>query len=503
MSDFHVGCYVKIKGLASKPQYNGFTGRIFVEKNEDGRWGVEFFFLDRVNDRKTILAKECHLISLNEIINSPRQASSGKVLLVDGFGMFSAEESFMTKALLGSDPAFFKDCGVVHVAFDSEKPETGDMCERAILAACANPADIRAIVVSDLSVAFEDALQYIAHPLNVFTRKHHGTVLFPTTEGGRWCDEFLQPVFGDVVEWQCESYYRATHAAVKRNRSNVGKFFEGMQDLKFSVKGSMLRNVPTCENFFATSQDCKLFRAWADDYEAANDMDEERNSVIVAVKSGGLLGGTIAYFGDVNAEPESQRLMVKLLRKSPICMSILEGTSGSMDVADERNLEVLSSTASEVFRSGELPSPAALKAALEHGIVSVKFAKVFDGQTLMMRCTRKLDLIPDKAGDQHDDFESAGAFRVFSMRKSYNGFSERREGWRSFRYDNVDEIRFESQCMTQAFADAMKTEQEMEMRRQNAAASQPQQWSAGDDVNNMPADLRELMERMQRIGPGV
>ena len=94
-------------------------------------------------------------------------------------------------------------------------------------------------------------------------------------------------------------------------------------------------------------------------------------------------------------------------------------------------------------------------------------------------------------------------YRVFSMRKSYNGFSERREGWRSFRYDNVDEIRFESQCMTQAFADAMKTEQEMEMRRQKAPASQPQQWSAGDDVNNMPADLRELMERMQQTRPGV
>lgn len=323
MSDFSLGCYVKIKGLTSKARYNGFTGRIVVAQNQEGRWGVEFFFVDGVNDLKTILAKETNLEVLSE--TPPCRASSGKILLVDGFGYFDPGDSFMTKALLGCEPAFFKECGVVHVSFDDQKPKPGEFCEKAILAACANPADFRAIVVSDLSVAFEAAIQYIARPLNVFIRKHHGTVLFPTAEGGNWCQEFLGPVFGDVVSWQCGNYYRATHAAVERN-SNVGKFFPGMADLKVSVKGSMLENVPISENFYATSQDAKLFRYLCDDYKASEDSDDKRNSVIVAIKSGGDLGGTIAYFGDINAEPTTQVLMINLLRQSPISVSIPYGT---------------------------------------------------------------------------------------------------------------------------------------------------------------------------------
>eukprot|EP00435_Cladocopium_sp_Y103_P025195 s4012_g6.t1 len=71
MSDFSVGCYVKIKGLTSKPRYNGFTGRIFVAQNQEGRWGVEFFFVDGVNDLKTILAKETNLeVSRSALRNS-------------------------------------------------------------------------------------------------------------------------------------------------------------------------------------------------------------------------------------------------------------------------------------------------------------------------------------------------------------------------------------------------------------------------------------------------
>ena len=170
MSDFSLGCYVKIKGLTSKARYNGFTGRIVVAQNQEGRWGVEFFFVDGVNDLKTILAKETNLEVLSE--TPPCRASSGKILLVDGFGYFDPGDSFMTKVLLGCESAFFKECGVVHVSFDDQKPKTGEFCEKAILAACANPADFRAIVVSDLSVAFEAAIQYIARPLNVFIPWH-------------------------------------------------------------------------------------------------------------------------------------------------------------------------------------------------------------------------------------------------------------------------------------------------------------------------------------------
>lgn len=143
-----------------------------------------------------------------------------------------------------------------------------------------------------LTVSFDEALRYIAGPLKTFVRTHKGTVLFPTTEGGNWCAKFLEPVFSDVVEWKCSTYFRATHAAVQRNAENVAKFFPGMQSAKFSVKGCMLENVPTRETFFATSQDCKLFRAWFDDYKAEEDQDEARTSAIVAVKSGGALGGT-------------------------------------------------------------------------------------------------------------------------------------------------------------------------------------------------------------------
>ena len=69
----------------------------------------------------------------------------------------------------------------------------------------------------------------------------------------------------------------------------MGKFFPGMADLKFSVKGSMPKNVPISENFYATSQDAKLFRYVCDDYKASEDSDENRNSVIVAIESGAQL----------------------------------------------------------------------------------------------------------------------------------------------------------------------------------------------------------------------
>ncbi|CAK9108234.1 Autophagy-related protein 18a (AtATG18a) (Protein PEROXISOME UNUSUAL POSITIONING 2) [Durusdinium trenchii] len=201
---FQVGTYVQIKGLSKKPEYNGFTGKIFVEKNDEDRWGVEFFYVGRMNSLKTILAKEDNLGLLCELPKPlPR---SGKVLLLDGFGMFGAKENFVTKALFASDPAFFQQCGVVHVGLQDENPKSGELCEKAILAACANPADFRAIV------------------------------------------------------------------------------------------------------------DCKLFRAWFDDYKAEEDQDE---------------APTIAYFGDVNAEDETQTLMLKLLAESPISVSIPEGTDGT------------------------------------------------------------------------------------------------------------------------------------------------------------------------------
>lgn len=76
---------MKIQGLTSKPRYNGFTGRIFVAQNQKGRWGVELFFVDGVNDLKTILAKETNLEVLSE--TRPCRASSVKILLVDGFGL--------------------------------------------------------------------------------------------------------------------------------------------------------------------------------------------------------------------------------------------------------------------------------------------------------------------------------------------------------------------------------------------------------------------------------
>lgn len=105
MSEIAVGCHVKIKGLSSKPRYNGFTGKVFVAQNEEGRWGVEFFFTDGVNDLKTILAKETNLEVLSQ--TSPPLLSSGKILLVDGFGNFVP--SFVTSALLEYEPAFFKE----------------------------------------------------------------------------------------------------------------------------------------------------------------------------------------------------------------------------------------------------------------------------------------------------------------------------------------------------------------------------------------------------------
>jgi hypothetical protein len=233
------------------------------------------------------------------------------VLVLQGFGMFDAEDCFVSKAFRGA--AQKKKIPLVTHEFKDGVGETGTKCKKLVESAHER---FRAIVVADLSDDFDNFHKFVTPALKVYVREHNWCVLFPTCEGMMWADKFLQPAFGDVITWKADGFYRAVHAPVKGPGNRVGKFFPGCTQ-KFSVKSATLIDVPTHERCFATGEGSQLFGGLYGDAFPSEEGEIDANGdgvdTSVAVASGGDLGGTVAFFGDLNAEPSTMELMSTML----------------------------------------------------------------------------------------------------------------------------------------------------------------------------------------------
>jgi hypothetical protein len=75
-----------------------------------------------------------------------------------------------------------------------------------------------------------------------------------------------------------------------------------------------------------------------------------------------------------------------------------------------------------------------LEKVLKSGVVELKFTKV-DGSIREMRATRKLDLIGEEHTPKKDSTPLETTLRVFDLDA---------KGWRSFRVENLIEIKYES-----------------------------------------------------------
>ena len=76
--------------------------------------------------------------------------------------------------------------------------------------------------------------------------------------------------------------------------------------------------------------------------------------------------------------------------------------------------------------------------ALRKGYCNVEFTKV-NGETRIMECTLKEDMIPDNMRPKTDGNLTEGVERTIDVIKAYD---VRAAGWRSFKVDNV--LNFES-----------------------------------------------------------
>ena len=143
----------------------------------------------------------------------------------------------------------------------------------------------RAIVVADLSyehAAFEAA---VGASLRAYVLKG-GRVAFPTTEG-----MFLLPTLTRLFEtrWRGSCYSRKTWAIVPENAERVRELFG--ENPPFSAKACAI-HAPAHERCFATVD---------------ADYSKEDVEVCCAVHAFGV--GVVAYFGDVNGEPETCALI--------------------------------------------------------------------------------------------------------------------------------------------------------------------------------------------------
>lgn len=68
--------------------------------------------------------------------------------------------------------------------------------------------------------------------------------------------------------------------------------------------------------------------------------------------------------------------------------------------------------------------------ALRNGVTTVKFTKV-NGDERIMKCTLNFDIIPE----EHTPKET-----IFTTNKVIRAFDVEKEGWRSFRIENVKEF---------------------------------------------------------------
>ena len=197
----------------------------------------------------------------------------------------------------------------------SEEQEPGalamDVCRQEI-----SSGKYNAIVVADLSYDHSIFEKELGAALKSFAERG-GAVAFPTSEGGNLAPT-LDRLFG--TGWTASGYYRTNWAVCAENRERVSASFGAEGGASFSVKACSLRNVPPHERCFGVTEESRTqshvpFMAGADVSKpaepdsvtaAAAALDADYDCCVAMHAVG---QGKIAYFGDVNVEDATGKLV--------------------------------------------------------------------------------------------------------------------------------------------------------------------------------------------------
>ncbi|CAD7929295.1 unnamed protein product [Amoebophrya sp. A25] len=366
-------------------------------------------------------------------------ASSKPILLVNGFGHFRAEDCLTTQAFT----ALCKEKKVPFeiVSFDFQKPSaSGPVCRGYVEKA---HDQFAAIVIIDLSVCFTEFMYYLGGPIEKYVRGHKGCVAFPTTEGGSWLSRCGTELFPEI-KWKFDGYYRAKHCAVQQNASNVSRFFPGKEEFYFSVKSCMMKNVPVEERFFATREGSQLFGGMFGNMLPSGPAKPDRGTedgtaTCVAVKSGGSIGGTLGYFGDVNAEASIMSLVLSLVQNAAAPKMVADASV--VEAHGKFQPQAAYAGTSEITRKE-------LQERLLNGVVTIVFDKVSTDLTRRMLATRDLSLVnvsrrpKDMKAHEAENFSAEGVIKVFDLLpKEPARFADAAPaGWRSFHFESITDI---------------------------------------------------------------
>ena len=173
-----------------------------------------------------------------------------------------------------------------------------------------------AVVFMDVSFHF-DAFEEALGPALVQFASAGGALCFITGEGLQLC-RVLKRIFN--VPWEPSSYYRTTWT-LDADAGDGGDFASAEVN-SFSAKACSLAKVPPGERFYGTTPDSQTQsmvptmhgRQVGERRDPESVLDDEDHDVCVAVRHVGN-GGAVAYFGDVNCESATVKLVEAFLKR--------------------------------------------------------------------------------------------------------------------------------------------------------------------------------------------
>lgn len=251
------------------------------------------------------------------------------VLIIEGMGSVGEDVNFISDSILQhwdwcpsmrlgiprSPDAPPPPTRHVRVSFaHGERVNARDACQRAIAS-----KRFHAIVIADLTTNHAAFEEHLGPGLLDFVELG-GVVVFQSSEGTE-LPPTLQRLFG--TEWEASGYYRTNWEPVVETL----KVRVTLCARAFSAKACSLRNVPYGERRFGTSPTSRTQSAAPglahrpvgqrqEPVSVMSGAETDDFDVCIAVHSVGR--GFVAYFGDVNGEPETATLINSCCQASQI-----------------------------------------------------------------------------------------------------------------------------------------------------------------------------------------
>lgn len=245
------------------------------------------------------------------------------ILLIKGLNLVGVE--FYRDALLKSDLFSTTSADVTELDYAYGEDRSAVSKINAALRARRH----HSVIVCDLSAFQDEFVQHFGDAIRQFVHAS-GRVAFPTCEG-----LLLQSVLEELfsVQWKGETYGRIYWRAPDGSAANVDAMFPlhslhsgkvKASELQYSAKACSYSNVPPHEACFGNSGEGHSVFPLLNFVHAARPDDlEGMFKYSVAVHDYG--SGSIAYFGDVNAEPATCDLI------AAYCMADVEASANAGD----------------------------------------------------------------------------------------------------------------------------------------------------------------------------